>query len=95
MLTHYGPSSGAPFANLLVLEAGLPAPIFKTNGFSMQGGDEATLASLAAELFEQNKQELQNFKHRVLVVRPRSTPLSETFSFRAELKNFVLSQYNP
>lgn len=61
MLTHFGPSSGAPFANLLVLETGASHPIYKANAFAMEG-DENTLALIASNLFLQNKRKLRNLK---------------------------------
>jgi len=57
MLTHFGPASQAPFANLFVYEAGKNKPIFQDGMFSMEGG-EIELASMAAQVFEKNKNNL-------------------------------------
>ena len=54
ILTHFGPSSGAPFANLLVMEAGKSDPLLKDGRFMMEGG-ETELAQLASALLEKNR----------------------------------------
>jgi len=57
MLTHFGPASLAPYANLVVYEAGKSKPIFIDGSFLMEGG-ENELASIATQVFEKNKSNL-------------------------------------
>jgi hypothetical protein len=57
MVTYFGPSSGAPFANLYVYQADSSTPFF-TDGSWMMSGGEAELASLASSTFERNKSSL-------------------------------------
>jgi hypothetical protein len=58
MLTHFGPSSNALFANLLVFQSGRPQAIFSDQAFMMEG-DEQALEKLASDLYEKNASMLQ------------------------------------
>ncbi|OPZ23809.1 MAG: hypothetical protein BWZ03_00381 [bacterium ADurb.BinA186] len=55
---HFGPSSQAPFASLVVMDAGNNKPIFTDAGFFLAGGESA-LAELAQQLIEKNKNKME------------------------------------
>jgi hypothetical protein len=61
MLTHFGPSSNAPFANLHVYEAGVTTPLLTDSAFRMSGGEDE-LADLAAGLLKKNGSSLTKLR---------------------------------
>lgn len=60
MLTHFGPSSQAPFAKLIVKEAGRSIPLFVDSAYKMSGG-ETELAELCSYLLNKNADKLKDF----------------------------------
>lgn len=60
MLSHFGPSSQAPFAKLIVKEAGKPKPLFVDSAYKMSGG-ETELSELGLYLLNKNTEKLNSF----------------------------------
>lgn len=60
LLSHFGPSSQAPFVNLLVKEAGKHEPLWQDNRFLMEGGEEE-LRYLEGYLLKGNQAKLAEF----------------------------------
>lgn len=60
MLSHFGPSSQAPFAKLIVKEAGNPTPLFIDGAYKRSGG-EKELAELVLYLLNKNTDKLKSY----------------------------------
>lgn len=60
MLRHFGPSSHAPFANLIIKKAGVSMPLF-TDTASKWVGDESDLEELGLYLIEKNTDKMQEY----------------------------------
>jgi len=60
MLSHFGPSSQAPFAELIVKEAGKSEPLFVDTAMKMSGG-EKELSELCLFLLNKNSEKLKSF----------------------------------
>lgn len=58
MLSHFGPSSQAPFANLIVKEVNKAEPLF-TDGAWKMSGNEKDLEELCLNLIIKNKEKLE------------------------------------
>lgn len=61
MLTHFGPSSHAPFASLIIKKAGVEEPLFQDGAYRMDGG-EKELADLVDHLLEKNHSVLKEYE---------------------------------
>lgn len=61
MLSHFGPSSHAPFATLIIKKAGQTEPLYQDGAYHLEGG-EKELAELMDYLLEKNTNVLQNYK---------------------------------
>jgi len=60
MLSHFGPASQAPFAKLIVKEAGNPTPLFIDGAYKRSGG-EKELAELGLYLLNKNTDNLKSY----------------------------------
>lgn len=60
MLSHFGPSSQAPFARLVVKQADKAEPLFTETAMKMEGG-EKELADLCSYLLNKNAEKLKKF----------------------------------
>lgn len=60
MLSHFGPSSQAPFAKLIVKEAGKPTLLFVDSAMKSSGG-EKELSELGLYLVNKNSEKLKSF----------------------------------
>lgn len=59
MLSHFGPSSQAPFAKLIIKQAGKAEPLFVDSAYKMSG-NENDLAELCLYLLNKNTEQLKN-----------------------------------
>lgn len=59
MLSHFGPSSQAPFAKLIVKQADKAEPLFVDTAYNMSGG-EKELTELCLYLLNKNTEQLKN-----------------------------------